>query len=79
MIRKAKKRTLFLMGMLITGLLSTVGTYSRSNYSKDDSLFASKAYADLDIYNGGVGGGDGGGDAACGGCGGCSGSGGGSK
>ncbi len=50
MIQKAKKRTLFLIGLIITSLAGVVGAHVRSSYSKEDSLLmsslASPAYAD---------------------------------
>ena len=67
MMQKAKKRTLFLIGLLITGILGTLSTYTKSNYSQEESLFATRVYADLQAYEWDYGscGGDGGG---CGGC-----------
>lgn len=68
MIHKVKKRTLFLISLCITGIISSLTSYTRSTYSKDDSIFATKVYADLKAYEWDYGScGDGGG-----GCGGCS-------
>lgn len=66
MIRKARKKTLFLVSMLITGLVSIVAGSLRSNYSKDDSLLLTEAHADLAYYGWNPGScGDG---SNCGGC-----------
>jgi len=66
MIRKARKKTLFLMGMLITGLVSIVAGSVRSNYSKDNSLLFTEAHADLAAFGWNPGScGDG---SNCGGC-----------
>jgi hypothetical protein len=50
MIQKAKKRTLFLIGIIITSLAGVVGAHIRSSYSRDESLImsslASPVYAD---------------------------------
>ena len=48
MIKKVQKRFLFLVGVIITGLLSSYLSHTRSGYSKDDSvLFTSTAHADV--------------------------------
>ncbi len=66
---QVKKRSLFLLGVLATGLLGSVGGYLRVHISKEDdsdSLLASTAHADVQEW--GWQSNDGGGE----GCGGCS-------
>jgi hypothetical protein len=69
MIQKAKKKTFFLIGLLITGFIGMIAGQNRAGYSKDTSLLISSitthAYADATTVTT-WGGGDG--------CGGCSGS-----
>lgn len=73
MIKKVQKRTLFVLGVIITSLLGGVGGYIRANYSKGSSLLSvNVAHADvanwptdpLVVDTGGCG---------CGGCSGCGG------
>lgn len=81
MIQKVRKSTSFLLSILVTGILGTIGGYLSSNYSKDGSLFVSIARADVPhtdsaTYAGGDGSsGDGGGGGGGGGGGDCSSSG----
>jgi hypothetical protein len=63
MIQKAKKRTLFLVGLLFTGIIASIAGQLRSGYSKEESLFVSTASADVASYTGGQWTGDG-----CAGC-----------
>lgn len=68
MVRKIKKRALFILGALVAGFLGLLTSYTREHYSRDNSLLViSPAKADLAIWTGD--GSDSGGD----GCGGCSG------
>ena len=74
MIQRVRKSTSFLLSILVTGILGTLGGYLSSNYSKDGSLFVSIARADVphtdsatyggDGSSGDGGGGDGGGDCS---------------
>ncbi|TSC54650.1 MAG: hypothetical protein LiPW30_116 [Parcubacteria group bacterium LiPW_30] len=78
MIQKAKKKTSFLLSILVTGILGTIGGYISSNYSKDSSFLVPVAKADVPFNpfggggdggsggdgDGGSGGGDGGGDCS---------------
>ena len=60
-----KKRSLFYLGAVLTGLAGIVGSYFGKQYSKEDSLLVSSAHADVAPWawgfgdGGGVGGGDG--------------------
>lgn len=75
MIQKAKKKTSFLISVLITGILGTVGGYLSANYSKNSSFFAPIAKADVPAssgFGGSVGDGDSGGGGGGGGGGDCS-------
>lgn len=78
MIQKVRKGTSFLLSVLITGILGTIGGYLSANYSKEGSLLVSVARADvphIDSFSfGGDGGGDGAGAGDGGGDGACSGS-----
>ncbi len=47
MIQKAKKRTSFFLGILVTSILGTIGGYVNSNYSKDGSFLVPVAKADV--------------------------------
>jgi hypothetical protein len=47
MIQKAKKKTSFFLGILVTGILGTIGGYVNSNYSKDSSFLIPVAKADV--------------------------------
>lgn len=47
MIQKAKKKTSFFLGILVTGILGTIGGYINSNYSKDGSFLIPVAKADV--------------------------------
>lgn len=62
MIQKAKKRTLFLLGILVTSILGVMHNYTRSMHS-DESLFISTAHADVASFAATAWTGDG-----CGGC-----------
>ncbi len=67
---KAKKKSLFFLGLLVTSLFGSVSGYLRVHVSKDDdadSLLASTAHADAQAWVWGSG------DGAGEGCGGCSG------
>lgn len=67
MVRIIKKRAYLLVGILISALLGTLGSFVRSQYSKGDSWLIPPARADIQPYTWDAGG--------CGdGCGGCSGS-----
>ncbi|MFA6078043.1 MAG: hypothetical protein WC724_03450 [Candidatus Paceibacterota bacterium] len=55
MIQKAKKRTSFFLGILVTSILGTIGGYVNSNYSKDGSFLVSVAKADVPSPFGGTG------------------------
>lgn len=69
MIQKVKKRSLFLVSILVTGLLGLVSNHLRTNFSKEDSLLITTVYADFVDWTVDSG-------SACGdGCGGCSGGG----
>lgn len=46
MTRIIKKKTLFLLSVLFTGLVGLLGSYLRTNYSKADSLIVPAARAD---------------------------------
>jgi hypothetical protein len=65
MFSKMKKRSLFYLGAVLTGLAGIVGSYFGKQYSKEDSLLVSSAHADVAPWawgfgdGGGVGGGDG--------------------
>lgn len=67
MIQRAKKKTSFLLGILITGILGTIGGYVNSNYSKNSSLFVTIAKADIPGSSGFGGDGGSGGDGGDGG------------
>lgn len=70
MLYKTKKKLLFFLGVLFTGLSGLISGYMRTNYSKEDSsLFTPTANADVAPWAWGYGDGGGAGD----GCGGCSG------
>lgn len=58
MIQRAKKKTSFLLGVLVTGILGTIGGHLNSNYSRDSSLIVPTAKADIplvydELYGGG--------------------------
>ncbi len=81
MIQKAKKKTSFLIGILATGILSVIGGYISSNYSRDGSFLTPIAKADVPNPLSGTGfegtsasidAGSGGGDGGGGGGGDCS-------
>ncbi|MFA6078046.1 MAG: hypothetical protein WC724_03465 [Candidatus Paceibacterota bacterium] len=78
MIQKAKKKTSFLLSILITGILGTIGGYVNSNYSKNSSLLAPIAKADIPATSADIFGGSSAGDAGSGDGGGSGGDGGGS-
>jgi len=64
MIKVIKKRTSFLLSILVTGILGTIGGYVSSNYSKDGSFLVPIAKADIPAPAGTVGTvGDSGGEA----------------
>ena len=78
MVGQARKKIVFFLGIFVASLLSAIGSYFRSNYSKSESLLAPEAHADLvcnqalwtdaqciNYYSGGGGGGDGGGGDGC--------------
>lgn len=57
MIQKAKKRTSFFLGILITSILGAIGGHINANYSKDGSFLVPVAKADIpatsaDIFGG---------------------------
>ncbi len=47
MIQKAKKKTLFLISVSVTGVLGIIGGYISSNYSRDGSFLTPIAKADV--------------------------------
>lgn len=47
MIKKAQKRVLFLVGIMLTGLLGAAVNYVRTNYSKEESSLFSTVHADI--------------------------------
>lgn len=56
-----KKRSLFLIGLLVSGISGVVVNYFTDNYSKDGSLILPTAHADYTNYpTGGTGDGSGG-------------------
>ena len=55
-----KKRSLFYLGAVLTGLAGIVGSYFGKQYSKEDSLLVSSAHADVAPWSWGFGDGDGG-------------------
>lgn len=65
MIHRARKRTLFIFGVILASIAGLASGHVRSNYSKEGSLFLPNvAHADSANWNWTVGGsGDG-----CGGC-----------
>ena len=52
MIKRAQKRVLFLVGIMLTGLLGAAVNYVRTNYSKEDSSLFSSVHADIPIVYG---------------------------
>lgn len=70
MFQSVKKRTLFFLSILITGLVGVVGNYIRTNYSKNSSLIVPIAHADYTLYTWTDPGScdTGGGGDGCGGC-----------
>lgn len=81
MFGQVGKKVVFFAGIFIASLLSMIGNYFRSNYSKSESLLAPDAHADLvcnqslwtdaqciNYYSGGGGDGGGGGGGDGGGC-----------
>ena len=71
MINFLKKKTLFMFGVLFTGVMSILSFFI-NNSSKDDSLFVPIVSADISAWSGTDAGGGSGGSS----CGGCSGAGG---
>lgn len=79
MVIQMRKKIVFFLGIFVAGILSTIGNYFRSNYSKSESLLAPHARADvvcnqalwsdaqcISYFGGGDGGGGGvGGDGGC--------------
>ena len=69
MIQKTKKKTLFLIGLLLTGVVGSMSDYIRNNYTKVGSLIldssVNTAYADgvIDTPGSSDGGCSGGGDS----------------
>ncbi len=47
MVRIIRRKFLFIVGILITGLLGSINSYMRTNYSKSNSLIAPTANADI--------------------------------
>lgn len=60
LLQQFRKRTLFIVGILVTSITGLVTNYINNNYSKSESLIIPTAHADYAVYTGG---GDG-----CGGC-----------
>lgn len=52
MIQKAKKKTLFLISVSVTGVLGIIGGYISSNYSRDGSFLVPIAKADIPATGG---------------------------
>lgn len=50
MVRIIKKRVYLMLGLLVGGLVSSVGAYVRSQYSKSDSWIVPSARADIQPY-----------------------------
>ena len=65
MFSKMKKRSLFYLGAVLTGLAGIVGSYFGKQYSKEDSLLVSSAHADVAPWAWGF---DGGSTDGSGGC-----------
>lgn len=47
MIRNIRRKTLFFIGIFLTGLLGILNSYTRTNYSKSNSLIVPTANADV--------------------------------
>ena len=51
MIQKLIKRSSFLVGIAVVGVISTVNNYFTSNYSKESSVFIDHVHADAVPYS----------------------------
>lgn len=61
MIQRAKKRTMFLAGLLLASVFGFISAHVRSNYSKTDSLLVSSVVPSVYADAGGAWAGDSGG------------------